>query len=52
MIRGSVAAIREALDSSGHQRVEIMPHLIVRSDLYAATLNRNGARDIIAGIPH
>lgn len=34
MIGGSVSAIRAALDDTGHQQVQIMPHLIVRSGLY------------------
>jgi hypothetical protein len=50
MIRGSVAAIREALDSSGHQRVEIMPHLIVRSHLYRG-YRRAVLVDISGGFP-
>jgi delta-aminolevulinic acid dehydratase/porphobilinogen synthase len=34
MISGSVSATRSALDAADHQKVEIMPHVIVRSDLY------------------
>jgi len=35
MLPGSVQAVRTALDSAGYGRVEIMPHLIFRSELYA-----------------
>lgn len=34
MISGSVSAVRSALDAADMQKVEIMPHVIVRSDLY------------------
>lgn len=34
MISGSVSATRSALDAADFQKVEIMPHLIIRSDLY------------------
>ena len=34
MIRGSVLAVRAALDGEGHKEVRIMPHVIMRSALY------------------
>ncbi|MGH3695340.1 MAG: hypothetical protein ACRDRX_15360 [Pseudonocardiaceae bacterium] len=34
MIPGSVRAVRHALDETGHDQVQIMPHLIWRSCLY------------------
>lgn len=36
MATGSVTAVRDALNEAGHQRVEIMPHVIVQSVLYDA----------------
>ncbi|MDX6429900.1 MAG: hydroxymethylbilane synthase [Streptosporangiaceae bacterium] len=35
MLPGSVQAVRAALDSAGYGHVEVMPHLIFRSELYA-----------------
>lgn len=34
MVKGAVSAISAALDGTGHQRVGIMPHVIIRSGLY------------------